>query len=211
MYKIYINDHALVLVDSAEVENRNESDLDLLVRYTGKPKTLFNYIDLLEKAREPQRILLHWPVLEELKSDFFRHFRLEEASGGLVQNSRSEVLFIYRRGFWDLPKGKIDPGETREEAAVREVKEETGLRQLSLGTALPTTYHTYRQSGRRFLKTTYWYRMRADQEDLVPEAKEQIEKAEWHDLSSFFKQPRRIHQNILDLLTYFEDHPGPEE
>jgi 8-oxo-dGTP pyrophosphatase MutT (NUDIX family) len=48
-------------------------------------------------------------------------------AGGLVINKDSKVLFIYRKNKWDLPKGKLDEGENLEEAAIREVVEETGL------------------------------------------------------------------------------------
>jgi len=204
MYKIYINDQLLVLADSATAATLDPASFELVARYPGKAKFLLNYIDLLEKARHQQGILLHWENLEELKRDLFHHFRLEEAAGGLVQNPEQKVLFIFRRGFWDLPKGKIDPGETRQEAAVREVMEETGLREVHLGDPLPTTYHTYRQANRRYLKVTYWYRMSADQEDLVPEAGEQIEKAEWHEPAGFIRQKPRMHQNILELLAFHQ-------
>jgi ADP-ribose pyrophosphatase YjhB (NUDIX family) len=48
------------------------------------------------------------------------------AAGGLVENEHGEILLIYRKKHWDLPKGKLDAGETLEECAVREVEEETG-------------------------------------------------------------------------------------
>jgi 8-oxo-dGTP pyrophosphatase MutT (NUDIX family) len=203
MYKIYVNDRPLLLADSAEAEALDPASFELVARYPGKAKFLLNYIDLLEKARHHKGVLLHWENLEELKKDLFHHFKLEEAAGGIVQNPHRQVLFIFRRGFWDLPKGKIDPGETRREAAVREVMEETGLREVQLGDPLPTTYHTYRQANRRYLKITYWYRMFADQQELVPEAGEQIEKAEWHEPASFIRQAPRMHRNILELLAFY--------
>ena len=54
------------------------------------------------------------------------------AAGGLVENEKGEILFMFRRGKWDMPKGKRDPGETLEECALREVEEETGVGQLHL-------------------------------------------------------------------------------
>ena len=83
--------------------------------------------------------------LEQLWSDFRSHYRWLPAAGGVVrQRDLGKELFIFRRGSWDLPKGKIDPGEDAPAAALREVEEETGVSDLTLGEALPTTYHSYR-------------------------------------------------------------------
>src|SRR5438046_1555734 len=60
---------------------------------------------------------------EKLKKVFFKQFVLVQTGGGLVINEKDEVLMIFRRGKWDLPKGKIDQGESIEQCAVREVKE----------------------------------------------------------------------------------------
>ena len=69
------------------------------------------------------------------------------AAGGVVwrrkKRSAVEVLLVHRPKYddWTLPKGKLDDGESAEEAAVREVEEETGFR-VSLGQELPSTdYH----------------------------------------------------------------------
>ena len=54
---------------------------------------------------------------------------------------------MFRRGKWDLPKGKLDPGETLEACALREVREETGVGQLELIKFLLVTEHEYEESG----------------------------------------------------------------
>jgi len=56
-----------------------------------------------------------------------------------------------------LPKGKIDKGETTSEAAVREVREETGLKNIEIIGQLPDTFHIYNQKGKWLLKKTYWF------------------------------------------------------
>ena len=96
-----------------------------------------------------------------LTGSMSRCFALALAVGLAPASSLAQQwLLIFRRGHWDLPKGKIDPGETPEQAAIREVQEETGLRELTLGPALPASFHTYRdQQDRRVLKQTYWYLM----------------------------------------------------
>lgn len=103
-----------------------------------------------------------------------------EAAGGLVFNNNHELLMIYRRGFWDLPKGKVDEGETLDQCAVREVKEETGLQNISLDEFLTTTYHTYQQNGKTILKPSHWFKMLSTfTETLVPQTEEDITEIKW--------------------------------
>ena len=119
----------------------------------------------------------------------------------MVYNDQNEVLLIFRLNFWDLPKGKIDPGETKAAAAVREVQEETGIEVLELEEFIHTSYHTYRtKSGKRILKPTYWFRMRTTQKVLSPQEEENIEKAEWRDLPEFLESDPKIYSSIREIL-----------
>ena len=74
------------------------------------------------------------------------------AAGGLVTNAQGEILWIFRRGFWDLPKGKLDEGETIQSCAIREVEEETGVGKLSITQKLQKTYHIFKRNGKYKLK-----------------------------------------------------------
>lgn len=127
----------------------------------------------------------------KLKSIFFKHFELIKAGGGLVKNKREEILMIFRRGKWDLPKGKLDEGETIEECAKREVEEETGLQKLTVIKPLVITYHTYNLFGKHNLKETHWFLMHATgNEELIPQTEEEISETKWvkkGDLESYLK------------------------
>ena len=115
-----------------------------------------------------------------LKDGFFKHFELIKAGGGLVKNNHEEILMIFRRGKWDLPKGKLDEGETIEECAKREVEEETGLHHLKVLKPLVITYHTYNLFGKHNLKETHWFLMQADaNEKLIPQTEEEISEIVW--------------------------------
>jgi 8-oxo-dGTP pyrophosphatase MutT (NUDIX family) len=104
------------------------------------------------------------------------------AAGGLVFNAQKEVLFIYRSGYWDLPKGHVEKGESFDFTAIREVVEETGLTQISIQHELFPTRHFYFMKGRWQIKLTQWYLMHSPLDGpLFPQLSEGIEKAEWVD------------------------------
>jgi ADP-ribose pyrophosphatase YjhB (NUDIX family) len=106
--------------------------------------------------------------------------RAEERSQALEARS---LLLIYRRGVWDLPKGKQDPGEDVRACALREIREEAGLGEVHALGALGPTVHGYRDdtdAGLRYaVKTTHWFLMETPEADLTPEWSEGIEEAAW--------------------------------
>ena len=162
IYKIYVNDSVLILRGEHSVIQRGQMLPDALqMRYYGKVKALHNVIDTLEKSPTPRQIVLTAPNVTKLFNEFKGLYRNINAAGGIVENKKGQILAIYRRKFWDLPKGKLDPGESFPKAAVREVLEETGLASVKLGDYLTSTYHTFttRRESHRALKLTKWYRM----------------------------------------------------
>jgi 8-oxo-dGTP pyrophosphatase MutT (NUDIX family) len=133
-------------------------------------------------------------------------FTLLPAAGGIV-HSTSGYLFIYRKLKWDLPKGKIDHDESAEEAALREVKEETGLKQLTVTGIYPSTWHIYRtfhnhQEGEWILKETKWFSMEGlAEEQLVPESSEEIEAAGWFSPGELDKVLSNTYASLQTLIT----------
>ena len=206
MYKIYINETPLLLLDiSARSKEKLDPEKVLQARYVGKQKSLFHYIDLLEKHPKVEEIRLLATDLTKLWDDFTGLYKIIEAAGGVVTNPNGEILFIFRLGWWDLPKGKIEKGESIESAALREVEEETGCSNLKLGRKLLETYHTYKlKKGKRVLKKTYWFHMEAEKQELIPQTEENIELAQWMSSKSFFEKDRVVYRNILDVLAAHE-------
>lgn len=104
------------------------------------------------------------------------------AAGGYVMRpgkTAPELLMIYRRGVWDLPKGKLDAGETLAACARREVAEEVGIAPPRLIEPLGTTVHGYREKGRYLVKTTHWFLMQTTARTFEPQGEEDIEAVEW--------------------------------
>jgi 8-oxo-dGTP pyrophosphatase MutT (NUDIX family) len=128
------------------------------------------------------------------------------AAGGLVTNSKGEILWIYRRGFWDLPKGKLDEGETIQTCAVREVQEETGLQNIMLHGMLCFTNHTYFDSylKEEVVKRTYWFHMSIPNlQEGIPQSTEDIEKMEWHSLAKARHCLDQTYPNIIEVIEQY--------
>lgn len=130
------------------------------------------------------------------------------AAGGLVFNEQNELLMIFRRGKWDLPKGKLDAGETVEACAVREVQEETGLITIELENLIGKTYHEYfdKWVNENVVKESWWYKMKSSvNEKLIPQVEEDIELIEWVDKKNFKKYLDNSYRNISEIVNkYYE-------
>lgn len=153
-----------------------------LVQYYDQTDALAHrFIEFAEHPEFTTFFLWSGSNYKEMKMHFFSLFKVLEAAGGVVRNEQNQILVIFRNDKWDLPKGKIDKKkETFREAALREVKEETGLEDITVNGKLITTYHLYLRKERMILKPTYWYEMFAHSSGkLVPEERENITKVVW--------------------------------
>lgn len=131
---------------------------------------------------------------------FKQNFTVIEAAGGLVIKNQ-EILFIYRNGKWDLPKGKLENNESISVCALREVEEECGISQLTIVKQLPITYHSYRQAGKNILKITYWFLMGCtDESSLIPQTQEGIELVEWKNKKAVQLALENTYPNIKLVL-----------
>lgn len=146
--------------------------------------------------------------LEKLKKAFFKNFHVIEAAGGIVQNDKKELLFIYRLGKWDLPKGKMEKGESPEICAVREVEEETGVTNLKLKKKAGETYHTYNDFGKHNLKVTHWYHITCPSKQiLTPQTEEHISEIKWVQAKNIKEPLANTYPSIKDILNDFFETP----
>lgn len=178
--KVYFNDKPLFLtnrIDGAIEPYIHHDDavfIDELDLHTIKT--------IIHEMQLPQvhaGVFLH-DDLGELFKAFSKKFTIVQAAGGLVENEKKEILMIFRRGKWDLPKGKLDKNERLEDCAMREVEEETGITGLELISPLVITYHTYHEGTKFILKESHWFLMKAPSEqNLVPQTEEDIHEIKW--------------------------------
>ena len=155
---------------------------DTMVLYYDQGVNLvYRFVEFAEHKSFSTLFLWSGSRYGEMKDQFFSFFKTIEAAGGVVRNEKNEILVIFRNGKWDLPKGKIDMRkESIKQAALREVKEETGIKALLIKRKLMTTYHIFFRKERMILKPTYWFEMFAESSSkLVPEAKENISRVIW--------------------------------
>ena len=146
--------------------------------------TIKTIVDLLKKMTKHKfkkiySITITLKGYKKVVKDLKKMFKIIKAGGGVVQNSNKEILFIYRMKKWDLPKGKLDKGETIKECAKREVEEETKVK-VECGSKIISTWHTYTRNKNFILKKTTWFNMKCiDDSKMKPQKKEKIEKVEW--------------------------------
>lgn len=179
MYKVFFNNKLVLLTEEFEISLF--ADQMLYLQYHDFDELHF-VVELLERSDHLQGLMISHDDLDELWADFRSCFKEIDAAGGAVQNDQNEILFIHRRGMWDLPKGKLEDGEEPQEGALREVEEECGINDLVLGEHILNTYHTYHLDGFRILKRTYWYSMHSNATKFTPQLEEDINEVKWFSL-----------------------------
>ncbi len=139
--------------------------------------------------------------------EFFANFKWIEAAGGVVQNKESkQILFIFRNGLWDIPKGKIEKGENPREGAIREIEEECGLKNLTITGELSPTYHIYFAYGKHFIKKTHWFTLETNEESVEPQTEEGITEVKWFDLKDIDIVKENTFESILEVMKEYLDN-----
>ena len=139
--------------------------------------------------------------LDSMLKTFLKFLPNVIAGGGKVLNASQRILFIFRNGKWDLPKGKSESNETIDKTALREVEEETGVKGLSITKPLEITYHIFRRNNQHQIKKTYWFEMFSDYDgDLKPQLDEGITKVKWIGPKKLKKVKKNVYANIESLI-----------
>ena len=194
MYKVFFNRKPIFLITKIIDQDINNPMLHL--RYSSSEN-----ITKALKSKRVKSLFLYHSNQEKLWKNLLKKFPIVQAAGGLVINSRSEYLFIFRNNKWDLPKGGIEKKENIRDAALREVNEETGVEDIEIIKPLPMTYHFFKRNGVFKLKKTFWYLMKTEFDGkFKPQLNEGITKVEWkleEELNEIFKNS---YENIKTLF-----------
>lgn len=203
MYKVFVNDVPIILSTEKKIGKQ----------YTAIPLKLAKFKKLIEKINngELTYVNLYHKNPENLEQFLRKKLPVVEAAGGMVFNDKKEILFIRRNSKWDLPKGKVEKGETYEEAALRETIEETGVKDLVIKRFITKTYHVFKRNEKFKLKVTYWYEMYSNYDGpLIPEPSEGIKKVKWKNFEKTQKALQDSYENIKLLFPkeYLTTHPN---
>ena len=204
LFKIKIDDYRIFLSDSMEDCNvfnvKGNKALSLVYKSPKKVLRLFNKKENLFA----ENIILYHQDFNYLKETFLSSFIKIIAAGGLVINEYDEILFIYRNGKWDLPKGKLEENELLDIAAIREVEEETGIVVKKIIQPLKITYHTYKNQIGTVLKENHWYLMYADKDNkFVPQELEGITHVEWIKIEELDQVLANSYNSIQMVITKY--------
>jgi 8-oxo-dGTP pyrophosphatase MutT (NUDIX family) len=202
MYKVFIKNKPLFFIENDEDISRLDSQFVYPCNNTDQKKTI------LEKhyASENNRYV-QGDSFEKLWELFFGNYKTVQAAGGVVLNNKNQVLFIFRNGFWDLPKGKVEGKEAIEAAAIREVEEECGISKPKLISKLLVTYHTYDTYGENCIKPTHWYLMQYDgDEELLPQEEEGITNVQWVNQDDIASKMLNTFGSIIDVIGAFKNN-----
>jgi hypothetical protein len=198
MYKVFFNDRTIYLDDT--LPDMTKVGKDYVCAFENITDLRPQLKQFLEPNRKGNLYIFH--DNQDALFRTFRHcFNNINAAGGLVLNERNEILLIKRRGKWDLPKGKAEPGESPEQTALREVEEECGLKGLILQRFLTSTYHIYTLNNDLMLKKTDWFEMKYKGESTpVPLVKEDISQTLWIKRVRIKEVFGNIYPSLIDVI-----------
>ena len=226
--KIFLNNRT---IQFTAVAPENTLPTDMVVKYesAGQLKEAFGDFERYEKYLNLWILHDDSGSLNGISAcqEFVSLFKLIPAAGGLVKNEKGEYLFIHRLGHWDLPKGKIDKKDIQQPladvksyvsmagnrrdfpphpssacvAAIREVKEETGLKSVKITRDLTRTWHIYKIKEQHVIKLTWWFEMVADSSQTIkPQASEGIFLVKWTPPSAIHCILSHTYASIWELL-----------
>lgn len=202
-YKIFINDIVVFLVESKKEFNLFKVEGKIVVYNVNKSELLQKIITAVEIGSIKTNLILVSKDLNWLKTEFFKCFKIVIAGGGLVKNDKDEFLMMFRKGKWDLPKGKIEKKEDILEGSVREVEEETNVKIKFVNNKIGLTYHTYNLANKWILKETHWFYMLGDEKSKIkPQKEEGIDEVKWCSIKECKTNLKNTYPSIKDVFKF---------
>ena len=202
MYKVFIKNKPLFFIENGEDISMIDAKFVYSINNVEDKEIVLN-----KHASSEDYIYVQGSSFDRLWKLFFGKHKTVQAAGGVVINNKNQVLFIFRNGFWDLPKGKVEDEEAIEVAAIREVEEECGIRKPALISKLLVTHHTYDTYGENCIKPTHWYLMQYDgDEELLPQEEEGITNVKWVNREDIASKMLNTFGSIIDVIGAFENN-----
>jgi len=193
MYKVFVNDKPFFLTN--EIVKETDFKIFLLESIDIKQLVIKMFNNKIKKC------YLYYPDEKIMFKKLKEKIPVQKAGGGLVYNKKGEVLFIFRNGKWDLPKGGKEKREKMKLTAMREVEEETGVNKLTVTKKLQKTYHIFKRNGIYKLKITHWFEMTSDFDGIpVGQLEEGIEKVAWLNPEQIQEALKNSYENIKLLF-----------
>ena len=206
--KLYFAAHPVFLCTNLdEIIEEQSSHEDAIFLKDLSAQSISTCWELLDKPGDYPCFILHHDI-EKLLEKVVGSAVTIEAGGGVVFNEADEVLLIFRRGKWDLPKGKLDPGESVIDCALREVMEETGLKNLTLLEKIGSSSYCYKENEQLVLKQVQWFKMKtSDSHSLTPQIEEDITELKWVGLQELDPYLENTYNTIRDILLLAQRGP----
>jgi 8-oxo-dGTP pyrophosphatase MutT (NUDIX family) len=204
MYKVFFNEKLIA------VSGRENITLNKPIRAFENDcsfEDVKSWFGSFIKGDEKEIILTH-SVPEKFFELFQSVFITIHAAGGVVLR-KNKILFIFRNGKWDLPKGKIEPGEKAAIAAVREVEEECGISGHKIVKQLPSTFHIYQSpyketQGEWIFKETFWFEMKyAGSDSGTPQIDEGITEVRWLNRNELDTVLTNTYENLKQIIQLY--------
>jgi len=196
MYKVFLGEKCIVISDGEIKTDEKEVKVISFI----SAEELHREYKAFSKQSRLKKIIITGEE-EKIWNVFRSLFSCIEACGGIVSNEKGELLMIYRNHHWDLPKGKMEKGETPDETALREVEEECGVKNLKIVKKLSSTYHIFFQNN-ECMKQTYWFEMTCkDSAKPTPQAEEGIREAKWMSKEEVIKVVNKIYPSLREVIT----------
>ena len=205
--KIYVDESPIYITDELSANLKKKSTQNNVLYIKDENAIIVDTI-LLALKKDKNEIIILADDIEKVKNFFTTHFTNIVAAGGIVQNEKKELLFIFRRGKWDLPKGKLEENETLEICAAREIEEETGVKNLILKHKIGETYHIYEENKIMILKTSHWFYFTSEgKQQTIAQTTEDISEVKWIHTRNIKEPMTNTYPNIKDILSEFFDTP----